>query len=1354
MKNRTLYTYGCAANQERFILASLSSSANYHLPVSFRVRGAVDTDRLKRCVHRIVKADDALNVSIARDQDGRFCCERKEDSVAEIRHERATGKGLDEHVEELKRFVFDDRPIFEQALCKCFIFELAPEDAIITLSLHHVVADGVSLGLFIAKLSAAYSAGSMPRDMAETDTSFPHLLKKYQLRPGEWSAEEQAFWIASLAGRTESGALVPDDTEDGGPERRCVHRVVRKEDYERVRSAATTLGVTSFHFVYAAYLIALSRHTGSKQVLTTFQSSGRYDKPDTEGVIGQFSNALAYVTDLPDGRSFADLAHDVKQAVRLRVSNERFPYHEVIKATGQHAALGINWYPQYAGLDLGSAHCEQLHLVEWQSDYDLNLHCLTRGGELELRLSYPAHKFDSSRVSLFLEQVENLLLEFSADTERPIGQVGLRTSRDDALPSIHATWPRKEYEEGIYERFLSSAARYPTLPALHYRGEFIMYSELLGKVDSLSQVLRDRGCRRGARIAILANRCPALVVSMLAVLRAEGSFAVFDGDYPAARLSQFSHVLRPHAAIVVGEAGRDIDGIDDAIPAERIFVGERGDFAEQQQSSTFAVTAAEVAEAVAYFLFTSGTTGLPKCVKHPREPLLNFIEWHSAEHRFGTSTRFALTSGLGHDPVMRDIFSALFNGACCYVPPNDFTANPRKFWQWLRDHEISVLHATPQVTKLIVLGQPIGETLESLEQVFWGGDVLTKSIAVDLLGVAPRAKGVNFYGATETPQAVAAYDIDTSTPYSYIPIGNGVAGAQVLVLGDANLQSAGFGEMGQIAVRSHFLAEGYLGAADEGHRFQELGAVPEPGPRHVYLTGDFGYYLPDGSIRLVGRRDKQVKIRGYRVETKEIEAFLENQNSIRQAVVVPIGRGDGEQVLAAYFVRAQGSAVTLEDLRSSVAARFPSYMLPAFFVEIAELPLSRNGKVDYALLPRPSFDDSASVAEYAPPRNRVEREVVALVERVLGAQRISVHSTFASLGADSLSFVMASMELERIIGTLPAKWEDLTLRELAGTRRKESLFTTVESSVFIRAMAICAVVAGHFNLIHFAGAAEALFLVAGFSFGRFQIGALEATGNVGSSYRLIARIAVPTVLYTMLVESVFHNFNMLAVLLLSNFADPNAAGGFNYWFVMVLIQNLIILTAAVSIKPVREFTRRAPLFAGLIALGITYLLRVLVPFVWDTDYLYDRVPHMTLWIMALGWCVAKSVTLRDRLVVAALTAGIVFAEFVWFRGVGLTMLAALMLIVAVDRVVVPRPSNKLLNLVAASSLFIYLTHFQFASLMNKLSPHGEPVLHFAGAVAGGVVCYLAWEWLQSSDMARRVWRSAARRLRAPVGQTG
>ncbi|HUP43792.1 MAG TPA: AMP-binding protein, partial [Thermoanaerobaculia bacterium] len=438
---------------------------------------------------------------------------------------------------------------------------------------------------------------------------------------------------------------------------------------------------------------------------------------------------------------------------------------------------------------------------------------------------------------------------------------------------------------------------------------------------------------------------------------------------------------------------------------------------------------------VAYVAFTSGSTGEPKGIVGRHGPLSHFIPWRCRELGLGPDDRYSMLSGLGHDPLHRDLFVPLTTGGTVAVPDPERLGDPGWLAAWLARERVTVAHLTPAMGRLVTSGEPEeapGEAaarLPDLRRAFFVGEALRRDDLRRLRSVAPAVCCFNHYGATETQQALAVQVVepDGGAAEEVVPLGAGAGAVRLLVLGPSGAL-AGVGELGEIAFRSPHLAQGYLDdPAATAERF-----VPDPyagagqGGGRLYRTGDLGRFRPDGAVDFAGRADLQVQVRGFRVELGAVEAALADHPALA-AVAVVAGTGPGGTRLAGYYVTAAGAEPPGSDaLRRHLADRLPEYMIPAALALLPRLPRTPNGKLDRRALAElgrsgaalePGAASGAGAPPAAePPRTPVEEVLAAIWRQVLEVERVGRRDDFFRLGGHSLLATQVVSRVGKALG--------------------------------------------------------------------------------------------------------------------------------------------------------------------------------------------------------------------------------------------------------------------------------------------------------------------------------------------------
>ncbi|MBV9775251.1 MAG: amino acid adenylation domain-containing protein, partial [Gemmatimonadetes bacterium] len=941
-------------------------------------------------------------------------------------------------------------------LLRASLLRVADDEWVLLFTLHHVVGDGWSTGVLVREVSALY--GAFVRGEA---SPLPELAVQYadyaawQRRwlQGEVLDARLGWWRERLAGAPPVLELPTDRPRPAVQTHRgeWASLVLPAALADRVQALARREGATLFMTLLSAFQVLLGRQAGQDDVVVGTPVANR-TRREAEALIGVFVNTLALRTDLSGGPSFRELLGRVREATLSAYHHQDLPFEQLLEALQPARSLShspvfqvfFNLLNFEAGkLELPGVTLETIdRLPELQSKFDLTLYAAPREGE-ELRLSllYDADLFTAARMAEMLAQYRSLLEQVVEDADRAVDGYSLRTAAaraalpDPTLP-LETAW-----NGAVHELFAARARSAPDAPALRDGDEVWSYGELDARSSRLAHALLAHGVGRGEVVAVYAHRSAALPWALLGVLKAGAAFLVLDPAYPPLRLRGYLEAARPRAVVRLEAAG--------VLPeALRGWVEETGTpvLGEALDGYPAHDPRVEVGpEDMAYLAFTSGTTGRPKGIVGTQRPLSHFVCWQRDTFGLNAGDRFALLSGLAHDPLLRDVFTPLVLGAAVCIPDPEQVGTPGWLAGWMVSEGVTVAHLTPAMGRILCTPAAGGiGASPGLRLAFWGGESVTAADVARVRGIAPGVRSVVFYGATETPQAIASWEVpervygadDEAQGREVLPVGRGIDGVQLLVL-NASGELAGIGEVGEICVRTPYLARGYL--ADEAATAERFVANPfrADAGDHMYRTGDLGRYRLDGAVEYLGRADQQVKVRGFRIEPGEVEAVLAEHPRVREAAVVAVADAAGERRLVAYLV-ADGEAPATADLRTHLRDRLPEYMVPAVFFALERLPLTPNGKVDRRALPAPDFAGGAD-REHVAPRTPTEQVLAGIWAEVLRVERVGARDHFFELGGHSL---LGTRVLARIREALRV---ELPLRALFEAPRLEDLARRVDT---------------------------------------------------------------------------------------------------------------------------------------------------------------------------------------------------------------------------------------------------------------------------------------------------------------------
>ncbi len=600
----------------------------------------------------------------------------------------------------------------------------------------------------------------------------------------------------------------------------------------------------------------------------------------------------------------------------------------------------------------------------------------------------------------------------------------------------------------IHERLAQQVNLYPDNPAVIDEHGRLSYKEVHAYSNQLANYLLANNVRPQDRVAIYSQRGAALVWSILGIIKAGAIFLILDTSYPSTRLIQqlsqvnirailqLDHFTDNHAPLVDFIRKLPLCCHLQYMPGDIISKGPLGNYSTE-------VPSVEVApDDLAYIAFTSGSTGGPKGILGTHRPLSHFLEWYAQTFSLNTQDHFALLSGLAHDPLLRDIFTPLWVGTCLHIPAQNMWNSSNKIVDWLQQERVTVLHLTPVMAQWLSRAATVNEMsrkdfspLSSLRYAFFGGDTLTKRDVREIQELAPKITCVNFYGATETPQAMSYFVVPPdedgkSNLAERIPLGRGINSVQILILNEQR-QLADIGETGEIYIHTPYLARGYLN--DNLLTQQRFITNPFTGVAEdrLYRTGDLGRYRNDGNVEFLGRLDRQIKLRGFRIELEEIEMALHQHPCIQKSFVILHNSLQDSPQLVAYFVSFPESPVSEKDLRHFLKEKLPYYMLPTMFIPIGSFPRTPNGKIDIDALPLPRNNYQNESEE---PLTSTEKILLDICKRVLAIAQVHKHDDFFSLGCHSLLiFQIASHIRDAFNVDLPIRllFEEPTVAQLA-----------------------------------------------------------------------------------------------------------------------------------------------------------------------------------------------------------------------------------------------------------------------------------------------------------------------------------
>ncbi len=584
----------------------------------------------------------------------------------------------------------------------------------------------------------------------------------------------------------------------------------------------------------------------------------------------------------------------------------------------------------------------------------------------------------------------------------------------------------------LHEGFEAHAAARPAAEAVTGGGISLSYAELDSRANALARELGSLGCGPGRLVGVVMEKGWQQVVAVVAILKAGGAYLPVDAELPRERRD---YLLAKGRVTIALTQPRLEDELEWPSEVRRLPVPD-----EAPDAAVAPPPCGAQPQDPAYVIFTSGSTGQPKGVAMQHRATLNTIADVNRRFEVTAGDRVLAVSALNFDLSVYDVLGILAAGGTVVMPEPQARRDPARWSELIEDCGVSVWNSVPMLAQMLVEyaeNRPgAAAALASLRLVLLSGDWIPLTLPERLRRLCPQARVISLGGATEAAIWSILYPIDRVDPaWTSIPYGRPMTNQRFHVLGP-DLEPRPVWVPGELAIAGAGLAAGYF--EDEDKTRASFVEHPTSGER-LYLTGDLGRWLPDGTIEFLGREDLQVKVQGHRIELGEIEATLEEHAAVEAAVVLAVGEARGPRRLVACVVAAPPAgtshepAAGVESWRSLLAAKLPEYMVPAIFVELDRMPLTANGKVDRRALAE-RVRDQAAQSSFVAPRTPLEERLAAQWAEVLEIERVGVEDRLIDLGGNSLTAIQLLTRVRQQFGVevpLRRLFENPTIAALA-----------------------------------------------------------------------------------------------------------------------------------------------------------------------------------------------------------------------------------------------------------------------------------------------------------------------------------
>ena len=879
------------------------------------------------------------------------------------------------------------------------------------LDIHHIVADGTSLGIILNDINRAYSGEKLE---VEEYTSYDLALDNRDALASDAYKNAENYYKSVFENAGGSINFYPDKS-GAAPTAEMYHRETSEFSVQDVKAFCKKHGITENVFFISAFGITLGKYNFRKDAVFTTIYHGRNDSRLSD-TVGMLVKTLPVYCDFSG--STADCLNAVQQQLINSMNNDIYPFSQIshefnIKADAMVIYQGDNFAFDNIGGEYAQEEPVQLNAAKAPVSISISI----ERNKFVFEIEYRGDMYNEETIKYLADNLETtadgILREYEPADIRLMFEEETKMEDD---PS-HAG-------KTFVDLFREAVAKYPDRPAVKDGMGELTYKELDHMSDYVAQKLTENGFGREKVAGILCGRTKEYAVAYIGVMKAGGAYVPLDPEYPQSRIEYMLKDSEAENLLVIDRYRSLVGFYDQNVISLDDVAAESKDFALSVELT------APKPENLAYMIYTSGSTGKPKGVMLEQRNLLNLIEYILMTRKLTPDDIVAEFASFCFDASVIDLFAPLTAGAVLYILPESIRKDAVAVGKFIKEEKITTATFPTQ------MGELVAELLDdapSLKFVTLGGEKFKY--------YRDRTyQMINGYGPTENTVSSTEFWVDKQ--YDNIPIGKSQRNIRSYIV-DENMKRLPVGASGELCHAGRQIARGYHNLPEKtASVFVENPFSVCDEDKRLYRTGDMVRMKGDGNIEYIGRIDSQVKIRGYRIELGEIEGALLKHDKVKNAAVIVIEKG-GNKYITAYYT---GEIIPEDELKLFLNPLIPDYMMPSFFVHLEKMPVTPGGKIDKKALPVPEVTTTASTA-YVEPVTAVQIKLCEIFEKALGIEKVGIEDNFFELGGSSLTASkVAVMCLSKNISIVYADiFKYPTIRELSAIVDNSEAFENPQS---------------------------------------------------------------------------------------------------------------------------------------------------------------------------------------------------------------------------------------------------------------------------------------------------------------------
>ncbi|MBX9256330.1 amino acid adenylation domain-containing protein [Desmonostoc muscorum CCALA 125] len=963
----------------------------------------------------------------------------------------------DEQQQSLEDFLQSDRQkgfdLAEAPLMRFTLIQLEEQTYQFIWSHHHILFDGWSMQIVLKEVLAFYEAHQRGEQLrllpSRPYRDYIYWLQQQDIAQANqfWQQTLQGFEAPTYLGRNRGLAIYNEQ-----------HFQFSQTLTEKLQSFARQHHLTFNNLVQGAWGLLISRYSGENDVVFGATVSGRpptLEKVDS--MVGLFINTLPIRLKVSDT---TELLPWLKQLQTQGFEQEEYAYCSLAEIqTMSDISAGLPLFESilvFENYPLDSAEHKNKKTLKIshiscfeRTNYPLTV-VINPESKLSGRIVYDTSRFEQQTIERMIGHFQTLLAGMVGNPQQYISELSLLSAAEEEELRLQENNQKIDSinYKCIHNLFEEQVEKTPDAVAIVYEKQYLTYRELNNRANQLAHYLQTLGVKPDVAVGICVERSPLMVIAILAILKAGGAYVPLDPAYPSERLALMIEDVRTPILLTQthlqnsqswenctsNNQKRIYPTPHSPLPTPyspltaQTVVNLDSDWEIIDQYKEENLLSEVNPENLAYIIYTSGSTGTPKGTEVPHRSFIGFMFGVDYIH-LDAQQIWLQHSSISWDALTLELWPPLLYGGRCVLYPGQIPT-PADIGKIIQEQRVNILFLTTALFNLMIDMMPEG--LLGVKQLITGGESVSIAHIRRALEILPGTQIIHGYGPSECTVFTCCYPIPEQIAENVqsIPIGKPIGDRKVYLL-DKDLHRVPIGVSGELYIGGASVARGYLNQPTLTR--EKFISNPFIEGDTLYKTGDLVRRLPDANLEFLGRIDNQVKIRGFRIELAEIEAFLNQHPDIKQVVVIVREDEPGNKVLVAYLV-VKDNQPNPSSLRNFLKTKLPDYMIPAAFVFIEELPLTRNGKINRRALPIPDASQRNLEVAFVAPRTPTEQELATIWAEVLKLKQIGIHDNFFELGGHSL---LATQVISRLRETFSLEFplrylfENPTIAELA-----------------------------------------------------------------------------------------------------------------------------------------------------------------------------------------------------------------------------------------------------------------------------------------------------------------------------------